>query len=758
VPVDTVSPHDPLLLSVSQQLALRPTLQSLGVTQAQLDQQPEHVIDYYCDALVDFFCEPDADEISPWLRITQYLTQAVADEKDADGLIDAVLTQPDGAERGTPLAYVIWHHGSLALALTRGADRVWVYSLPRGLEMLETLPLANAERLEHDAFEGWVLSALDVAVQRIHLIDLQSVATIEPLDRQLAWATRLGDLFRQDTEQDALRDELAHQLPAWLRNAPPSGRLAYSKWVLAMARACRKYRGQRLVDQVPGDGPSPLFARLLALQLRRVALEYSLQGREGMTERGYRRVRAAVRTYASQRLEQGEPMLFRPLSDGQGFVIGPTEGGPWVLLRPWTMPLLQQVDTPVAAGSPLADPFARLYQDFVVQRADAALFEEPLHTLARLKQVGGNLLQAAEPDNPESWRRDVNLLRNLALLLIYPGARHSSPSLAAHPRIKRLDTDWAGARQQLSRLQLQRLRALRRPVSSAQVEAGLHRVDGGLIYNKDENHFNVLSNIRLGPLLNVDVVEYQVVDDPQRPVNRGPYLTRDAHGQWEIERRPRLRRDLEGLSVTARKAMNTGTALAATQPAILAHANRDAQATGMLPVLVEESLERSAQQFEEAAATLERYTQTRHTEASIALVRKLREEASQLRVRGQALRIEMIRLTCTPNMGDLTYLLGQNLIRIRRLNGRVEETIDGARDYLQEFEVLDLSNGETPLWYAHFHYPALDTGDDYPSAAHLKTVAQRRLGREYERQAGIKVHRGPISNAAARQPFLSAPR
>ncbi|WNJ84645.1 hypothetical protein [Pseudomonas canadensis] len=88
---------------------------------------------------------------------------------------------------------------------------------------------------------------------------------------------------------------------------------------------------------------------------------------------------------------------------------------------------------------------------------------------------------------------------------------------------------------------------------------------------------------------------------------------------------------------------------------------------------------------------------------------------------------------------------------------KVPETIEGKTDYLQEYEVQDLCAGNKPLWYAHFHYASLQAPDQQPTAAHLKTAAQRRLGREYENNTGQRVYRGPLANAAAREIFLGSP-
>ncbi|MFD2882381.1 hypothetical protein ACFS4T_00275 [Pseudomonas lini] len=65
------------------------------------------------------------------------------------------------------------------------------------------------------------------------------------------------------------------------------------------------------------------------------------------------------------------------------------------------------------------------------------------------------------------------------------------------------------------------------------------------------------------------------------------------------------------------------------------------------------------------------------------------------------------------------------------------------------------------LWYAHFHYA--NPADPLASftAAHLKTVDQRRLGGAYEwrdphsNQELIAIHRSEISRSLAQSLFFS---
>ncbi|MEF9673609.1 hypothetical protein QNM99_20945 [Pseudomonas sp. PCH446] len=76
-----------------------------------------------------------------------------------------------------------------------------------------------------------------------------------------------------------------------------------------------------------------------------------------------------------------------------------------------------------------------------------------------------------------------------------------------------------------------------------------------------------------------------------------------------------------------------------------------------------------------------------------------------------------------PQLARLQYLKEQDQVDIHRAGGRQAEDQGG---FQQEY-VISHKDGR-PLWYAHFHYPAATTADSGFVSAHLKTLAQRRLG------------------------------
>ena len=766
-----------LQLRICQLLALRPTLSRLKITQAQLDDVPDAVLDYYTEQLIDFFCSSEPD--SRWRQLAQRLAHSLRQSMDtkAQDVIQAVLDYPDSGMRSealgaqAPKVYVVRRQGCHALGIVRG-ETMWVYALGQALEPVDATAkeqlLKGAVELEDDVFEGWALAALDGALQRIYASDLEIFPRVEQLDRQLAWATNLSDFFTPSTDKDVLRDELEQQLPDWLSNASSAGRLDYSKLLVAMASLHRRYRGKGLLDDST-EQPA-LFARCLALQLRRIALESSLRGLAGITQDGYQRLRAAVRTYGTDRHVNGLPMVFKPLSDESGYLIGPSQGeaGPWLTYRPGNREPLQQVTSAPETMPTVTDPFAALCKSCGKDPTMAGWTESPLQTLARLKQVGGNLNSCKVGNVEPGWRNEVSLLGNLALLLVCRGTAHASEAVTTHLRLTCMDAEWAGACQSLSLRQQQRLerykrssRVKRSPTWGERIMEGIHRglhlLSGVLIFNKDENSFNVFSKNRFNVVLNLNVVEHQVGKDSDDPVHTGPYIKRMNDDSWAFSRSPRLKRDAQGLSVNAEKAMKRASSLSAQATAVLterAHPNE-------LPVEIEERFERKALELEAAIAAIERYTTVRSTVQSSEMIALLSRQAGELRVLGRTLRIRQSLANPAPTMGDVMYLLAQGAIGIKSLNGRVEEIIDGTTDYLQEYEVQDLTDHARPLWYAHFHYSTPDADKTRPTKAHLKTWAQRRMGREFERTEALagrntRIYRAPISTDSEFQVFLRA--
>ncbi|NWC10530.1 hypothetical protein HX776_17115 [Pseudomonas agarici] len=123
-----------------------------------------------------------------------------------------------------------------------------------------------------------------------------------------------------------------------------------------------------------------------------------------------------------------------------------------------------------------------------------------------------------------------------------------------------------------------------------------------------------------------------------------------------------------------------------------------------------------------------------------ALKDSLRQEATRLVAEGRKARIAAIKSNA-PRLARLQYLQEQDQVDIHRAGGRQAQRQGG---FLQEY-VISNKDG-SPLWYAHFHYPAATTVDTEFVSAHLKTLAQRYLGRKAQatarQQAAAKIEAG----------------
>jgi hypothetical protein len=151
-----------------------------------------------------------------------------------------------------------------------------------------------------------------------------------------------------------------------------------------------------------------------------------------------------------------------------------------------------------------------------------------------------------------------------------------------------------------------------------------------------------------------------------------------------------------------------------------------------------------------------------HTESktvsATALRQQLDREASALYAKGRSTRIEMTKQQA-PTAARVEWLKSKNEVLIPKATER--RRLKGPRkDYLLEYEIRDKNTGKV-LWYAHFHYANPADPLEAFTAAHLKTVDQRRLGGAYDwretrsNQELIAIHRSTISRALATSLFFS---
>jgi hypothetical protein len=167
-------------------------------------------------------------------------------------------------------------------------------------------------------------------------------------------------------------------------------------------------------------------------------------------------------------------------------------------------------------------------------------------------------------------------------------------------------------------------------------------------------------------------------------------------------------------------------------------------------------LDALAQQIEEA---LTRENATDDSAEGLDAARQsaqLTAKATQMREEGRRLRIDIVKRQA-PTVAQVAWLLEQGEVSIAKDGERVAlaRRKGFAPDFMQEYVVRDKAG--SPLWYAHFHYPGMDTLVADFSAAHLKTREQRfdRGAQVLSNQAIIEVYRSRIDKASAQRLFLS---
>ncbi|WP_422421116.1 hypothetical protein [Pseudomonas sp. GZD-222] len=106
----------------------------------------------------------------------------------------------------------------------------------------------------------------------------------------------------------------------------------------------------------------------------------------------------------------------------------------------------------------------------------------------------------------------------------------------------------------------------------------------------------------------------------------------------------------------------------------------------------------------------------------------------------------------------MQYLIDQGQVQVRAVGRRrrLLKVKGRPEDFLDEYEI---SHQDTGLWYAHFHYPAMDTPRQGFIVGHLKTAAQRHAAGPSMTDAStgkaIDIYRAPITSASAAKYFFS---
>lgn len=195
---------------------------------------------------------------------------------------------------------------------------------------------------------------------------------------------------------------------------------------------------------------------------------------------------------------------------------------------------------------------------------------------------------------------------------------------------------------------------------------------------------------------------------------------------------------------------------------------RATAAGSRIPVEIQEILDFKAKSLEDVAGNIERIAQStspgveplsdaRRT-AVLATSFNLKSAAQRLHEEGKNLRVSIIK-RLGPTGPNVDYLNTQGEVNIVRLGDRKHLSKGQRKDYLQEYVIR--SPDGIDLWFAHFHYPALDTPAEMYTAAHLKTAQQRTLNEQalYARAKSpneyIEVYRAKLDKTLATKLFLS---
>ncbi|MFP6830811.1 MAG: DUF6543 domain-containing protein [Pseudomonas sp.] len=183
-----------------------------------------------------------------------------------------------------------------------------------------------------------------------------------------------------------------------------------------------------------------------------------------------------------------------------------------------------------------------------------------------------------------------------------------------------------------------------------------------------------------------------------------------------------------------------------------------------IPVEIEEAFHNHAARLRKANAAIdEALTASNLTAGSSpgteTLGHALNDAATRLYEKGTSLRINMIKQQ-PPTAAGVEWLKSQREVNITKTVTR-RRLKKHANDFLDEYEVRDAKTDKV-LCYAHFHYQSVDAPLTPIGAAHMKTVAQRRLGGAYDlrglnNQQVIEIHRSEILSSQLAESVFFTP-
>lgn len=177
-----------------------------------------------------------------------------------------------------------------------------------------------------------------------------------------------------------------------------------------------------------------------------------------------------------------------------------------------------------------------------------------------------------------------------------------------------------------------------------------------------------------------------------------------------------------------RQAVSVAQVLALDISPFIERTQQDALRPKRMPADMQDIFDQQAVRLELAAAIIDRLgdeAQKKGQRLPVeTLPEELREGASHMRREGIATRAKMLKAR-KPRQADLQWLLDHAQVRLVCISTDRIKT-QRYQDYFQEYQILDATHRDQPLWLAHFHYPTLTTAASHFTVAHLK-IAEEHL-------------------------------
>ncbi|MDD2048269.1 dermonecrotic toxin domain-containing protein [Pseudomonas putida] len=193
------------------------------------------------------------------------------------------------------------------------------------------------------------------------------------------------------------------------------------------------------------------------------------------------------------------------------------------------------------------------------------------------------------------------------------------------------------------------------------------------------------------------------------------------------------------------------------------HSLQATRSENYLPVEIEEMLDHQQallttqrQAIEQCLTEVNQTDEAARSEDAALVIGSLDELAQTLKDQALELRTQAA-LRQKPRMGEVQYLIDHDQVQVRSAGPRrrLAKTKGRADDFLDEYEISYQDRG---LWYAHFHYPAMDTPRESFIAGHLKSAAQRHTAgasiTDPHSGKTIDVYRAPITLVSAEKYFF----